>query len=217
MYIQRTLPSIPVFRMAYQCIKLWAIQKGIYASRFGYLSGIHITIMLACIYKRVAHDAGSVSVTDLVTSFFHHYANFDWATDMVYDAFFHKNKPRYHRSAREPMVILGYHTPNSNIAHTATIPGLRTLIMEFKTAEQQLQAPGMTWERFFGSFNASLVNRSLVPEISKFLTTHHSFAKIDIQFWGRTLAKGKGLVGWVESRCLVLVVGQYHDGFFSCH
>jgi hypothetical protein len=91
--------------------------------------------MLSWAAKSLAHDSGSVTTADLVTSFFHHFARFDWAGDMMYDAFFHKQKPRYHRSMREPMVILGFHAPNSNIAHTSTLPGLQTLTNEMKAAD----------------------------------------------------------------------------------
>jgi uncharacterized protein (UPF0248 family) len=162
--------------------------------------------MLSWAAKSLAHDAGSVTTADLVTSFFHHFARFDWAGDMMYDAFFHKQKPRYHRSMREPMVILGFHAPNSNIAHTSTLPGLQTLTNEMKAADEALSDPSMTWEKFFGGLDASYRALSANNGAIDFLNSHSSYVKIDIQFWGRTLAKGKGLVGWVESRCLSLVV-----------
>ena len=208
LYIQRTLPSFPVFRLAYRCIKLWATQRGIYSSKFGYFGGVHITLMLSWVCKRTAHDSGSVSAADLVTSFFHHYAHFDWANDMVYDAFFHKKKPRYHRSSREPMVVLGFHAPNSNVAHTATVPGVQMLGKEFRSADERLAEPGMTWETFFGALISPRSDLGLSPGAADFLGAHGNFVKVDIQFWGRTLAKGKGLVGWVESRCISLVVGK---------
>ncbi|KAF1839782.1 hypothetical protein BDW02DRAFT_10529 [Decorospora gaudefroyi] len=211
LYIRRTLPSLPAFRLAYRCIKLWALKRGLYSSKFGYLGGVHITLMLSWIAKRLAHDHGSTNATDLVISFFHHYAHFDWANEMVYDAFFHKKKPRYHRSAREPMVVLGFHAPNSNVAHTATVPGLQMLTKEFKAADEQLSEPGMSWKTFFGTISASSSDTKLPPGAAVFLDTHSSFVKVDINFWGRTLAKGKGLVGWVESRCISLVV-DIHQG-----
>lgn len=198
------------FRLAYRCIKLWAVQRGLYSSRFGYLSGVHITLMLSWVYKRIAYESSFVSVPDLVQSFFHHYAYYAWADRMVYDAFFHVKKPRYHRSAREPMVVLGFHTPNSNIAHTSTVPGLKTLVKEFKAADASLSTPGMTWSQFFGAADVTTLNpTTLAAGPKNFLEAHTSYVKIDIQFWGRTLVKGKSLVGWVESRCLLLVVGSY--------
>lgn len=204
LYIQRTLPSLPAFRLAYRCIKLWAVQRGLYSAKFGYLGGVHITLMLSWVAKCVAHDFGSVTAADLVTSFFHHFAWYDWAGNMMYDAFFHKQKPRYHRSAREPMVILGFHAPNSNIAHTSTLPGLNSLISEMKAADEILSDAKCTWEKFYGGLTSS--GMAMSHGAGEFLVAHNSYVKIDIQFWGRTLAKGKSLVGWVESRCLSLVV-----------
>ncbi|USP73355.1 uncharacterized protein yc1106_00629 [Curvularia clavata] len=206
LYMQRTLLSKSSFRQAYRCIKLWAVQRGLYSARFGYFGGVHITLMLSWVCKRLAHDVGSVTAADLVTSFFQHYSYFDWANEMVYDAFFHKKKPRYHRSAREPMVVLGFHAPNSNIAHTATVPGLQVLIKELKAADAKLSEPGMTWDEFFGASSSPISEQSLSSGAMEFLKTYNDFVKIDIQFWGRTLAKGKSLVGWVESRCISLVV-----------
>ena len=210
LYIQRTLPSLSAFRLAYRCIKLWAVERGIYSSRFGYLSGIHITLMLSWVCKRIAHDSGSVSPVDLVASFFHYYANIDWANEMVYDAFFHKKKPRYHRSAREPMVVLGFHAPNSNVAHTSTVPGMQTLIKEFRIADERLSDASMTWTTFFQSSNVSLTPSSASNGAVDFLRSYSSYIKVDIQFWGRTLAKGKvSLDGWSRGACYLSLVSTY--------
>ncbi|KAI8939428.1 hypothetical protein NX059_003208 [Plenodomus lindquistii] len=208
LYIQRTVPSLSTFRSAYQCIKLWAVQRGLYSSKFGYLSGTHLTLMLTWICKRLAYDAASIGVADIIVSFFNHYANFDWANELLFDAFFHKNRPRYHRSAREPMVILGYHGPNSNVAHTSTVPSLQILVKELKAASEVLSSSDVTWEKFLGWSSAPTDSTAshLGPGPANFLTTHHSFVRINIQYWGRTLAKGKSLVGWIESRCLSLVI-----------
>jgi poly(A) polymerase Pap1 len=208
LYTLRTLPSLPTFRLAYRCIKLWAIQHGVYSTKFGFLGGVHITLMLSAIYKRIANGFGAVSAGDLITSFFHHYAHFEWANEMVYDSFFHKNVPRYHRSAREPMVVLGFHTPNSNIAHTSTVPGVQVLVKEFSTADARLSDPAVTWETFFRPLGGAASTCELTAGAASFLDTHESYAKIDINYWGRSLAKGKSLVGWLESRALSLVIGE---------
>lgn len=210
-YIKRTTPDFATFALAYRVIKLWAMQHGIYSAKFGYLGGVHITLMLSWVYKRITHDVPindvhTVSASDLVATFFHHYANFNWADDMVYDAFFHKQKPRYHRTAREPMVVLGFHSPNSNIAHTSTLPGLSVLVKELKSASARLSDASITWEDFFSPPGIHRLTYLGFGE-TQFLQTYKSYVSIDIQFWGRTLAKGKSLVGWVESRCLSLVVG----------
>lgn len=212
-YVKRTTPDLATFDLAYRAIKLWAMQRGVYSSKFGYLGGVHITLMLSWVYKRIAHevsvnDTPTVSASDLVATFFQHYANFNWAGDMVYDAFYHKQKPRYHRTSREPMVVLGFHSPNSNVAHTSTLPGLSVLTKELKAASARLSDVSMTWEKFFDQSGSQSFNGLGFGE-SHFLQSYQSYVTIDIQFWGRTLAKGKSLVGWVESRCLSLVVGTY--------
>ena len=206
LYLQRTIPSRSLFRQAYRLIKLWGVQRGLYAAKFGYLGGMHITLMLSWVCKSLAHDVGSVNVADIVVSFFQHYANFDWSNDMVYDAFFHKKKPRYNRSTREPMVILSFHAPNSNFAQKSTVPGLQMLIKEFKAADMKLSEPGMTWQKFFNTSSDLALKPCLPSGVVEFLNAYSDFVKIDIQFWGRMLAKGKGLVGWVESRCISIVV-----------
>jgi len=107
------------------------------------------------------------------------------------------------------MVVLGYHAPNSNIAHTSTVPGLRVLVREARAADERLSKSGMTWEKFLGRPEETSHISNSSTGANDFLRAHDSYVKIDIQFWGRTLAKGKSLVGWVESRCLTLVVGEY--------
>ncbi|KAJ4990699.1 DUF455 domain-containing protein (endonuclease/exonuclease/phosphatase) [Stagonosporopsis vannaccii] len=210
LYIKRTVPDLTTFGLAYRAIKLWANQRGVYSSKFGYLGGVHITLMLSWIHKRVAHekvwtDSRPIQASDLVATFFRYYATFNWAEDMVFDAFFHKQKPRYHRTAREPMVVLGFHSPNSNIAHTSTSPALSILRTEFEAANLRLLDPGMTWAEFFEP-SSMQAPPGIGLGAAEFLQTYKSYVSIDIQFWGRTLAKGKSLVGWVESRCLSLVV-----------
>ena len=214
LYIKRTTPDLATFGLAYRAIKLWATKRGIYSAKFGFLGGVHITLMLSWVYKRVSYDVktrGShpVSTSDLVATFFHYYANFDWADDVVYDAFFHKQKPRYHRNAREPMVVLGFHSPNFNVAHTSTLPGLLVLMKELKAANSRLLEPAMTWLDFFEPSDAhSFIGQGLGE--TQFLHAYKSYVSIDIQLWGRTLTKGRSLVGWVESRCLSLVIGKFY-------
>lgn len=191
------------FRLAYHLIKQWTVERGIYSAKFGYFGGIHLTLMLSWVCKRLAHDCGLVSAGDLILSFFQYYANFDWQNDMVYDAFFHKKKPRYQRSAREAMVILGFHAPNSNIAHTATVPGMQVLVNELRQADARLTSQDMTWDAFLDADGAGSK-----LAVANFLSSFDSYVKIDIQYWGRTLSRGKGLVGWIESRCINLIVGR---------
>jgi poly(A) polymerase Pap1/uncharacterized protein (UPF0248 family)/endonuclease/exonuclease/phosphatase family metal-dependent hydrolase len=199
-YIRHSIPFMAPFRLAYHFIKLWAMKRGLYSAKFGYLGGIHITLMLSWICKRLTHNVGSISAGDIIVSFFHHYANFNWKKNMLFDTFFHKKIPRYQRSVREPMVILGFHAPNSNIAHTATAAGVQVLVHELQRADARLSQPHMSWDSFFDEPD------SADGGAKEFLAAYDSYVRIDIQYWGRSLHKGRGLVGWVESRCINLVV-----------
>ena len=151
--------------------------------------------------------AGAASAADLVVNFFHHYANFNWEEDIFFDPFFHKKGVRYQRSVREPMVILGFHVPNSSVASTATAPGLETLVREFRMADEKLLSKGMNWNDFFGQSGGD-VGSGLTSGAAEFLRSYENYVKIDLQYWGRVLHKGTSLLGWLESRCLGLVVGE---------
>ncbi|RYP28413.1 hypothetical protein DL767_007221 [Monosporascus sp. MG133] len=204
-YIRRTIPDYAAFKVAYQLIKCWAKQRGIYAAKFGYLGGIHISILLSRVCKLLSYDGKSVSVHTILTTFFDHYAGFDWKSHMAFDPFFHK-RLRYVRTSREPMVILGYHAPNLNTAHTASPPSVRTISEELKRASALLSQEGMTWCGFIGS--DGLTERAPEAGAAEFLNAYKTYVRIDVQFWGVSLAKGSGFVGWLESRCVMLLVGR---------
>ncbi|KAI8624294.1 DUF455 domain-containing protein [Xylariaceae sp. FL1651] len=194
-YIRRTIPDYTAFRTAHYLIKLWAKQQGIYSAKFGLLGGIQISVLLSRVCKLLSHDGRSVSLPSLLTTFFNHYASFDWSTQLVFDPFFHKQL-RYTRTTREPMAILGFHPPSLNTTNNASRPSVRTITDEFKRADALLSQEGMTWTTFLSA------NRG--P--SDFLATFKTFVKIDVQFWGVSLAKGSSFVGWLESRCVMLLV-----------
>ncbi|ETS83175.1 hypothetical protein PFICI_05051 [Pestalotiopsis fici W106-1] len=199
-YIRRTVPDFAAFRTAFYLIKTWAKQRGIYAARFGYLGGIHIAVLLSRVCKMLSRDHGSASVPMIILCFFHHYANFDWKKDMVFDPFFH-TRLRYVRTSREAMVILGYHSPSLNVATAASPPSVKTIAEEFQRADRILASPGISWPEFMG---IARVPAESGP--STFLQAYKSYVKIDVQFWGVSLAKGSRFVGWLESKCVMLLV-----------
>lgn len=200
-YLRRTIPDLAAFRIAYHLIKTWAKQRGIYAGKFGYLNGIQISVMLSRVCKLLSRDGASVAVPTILTTFFHHYANFDWGHKMVFDPFFHK-RLRYVRTAREPLAILGFHSPNLNTALAASVPSVRTIAEEFRRADKTLSEEGTTWSAFLGKHGSG-------AEAGEFLQAYKSYVKIDVQFWGVSLAKGSQFVGWLESRCVMLLVGKF--------
>jgi poly(A) polymerase Pap1/2'-5' RNA ligase len=210
-YVRRTVPDLAAFRAAFYLVKTWARQRGIYAARFGYLGGIHIAVLLARVCKLLSRDRGpsaASSVPAILVSFFHHYANFDWKRDMVFDPFFHNARLRYVRTSREAMVILGYHSPSLNVATAASLPSVKTIAEEFQRADRILSTPGVSWSDFTGSSAAPAGDDNSSSGVDTFLRAYKSYVKIDVQFWGVSLAKGSRFVGWLESRCVMLLVGK---------
>ncbi|KAI1298958.1 hypothetical protein F5Y03DRAFT_366950 [Xylaria venustula] len=194
-YIRRTIPDYAAFRTAYYLIRHWAKQRGIYSAKFGLLSGIQISVILSRVCKLLSHEGMPVPLPSILTTFFHHYANFDWGTQIAFDPFFHKQL-RYVRTAREPMAILGFYPPSLNTALNASLPSVWTISNEFKRASTLLSQECTTWTTFLSGTQGFV----------EFLASFKTFIKIDVQFWGVSLTKGSGFVGWLESRCVMLLV-----------
>jgi poly(A) polymerase Pap1/uncharacterized protein (UPF0248 family) len=194
-YLRRSLPDIAVFRVAHRFIKTWAKSRGIYSARFGFLSGIQISILLARVCKLVARESGPRSVEDILVTFFSHYASFDWATKMAFDPFFHKQRLQYTRTPREPLSILGYFPPALNTALAASVSSVRTLSAEFLRAIESLYSAS-SWTSFLSSPTAT----------ADFLAAHRTYIKLDVQYWGLSHTKGAQFLGWLESRCVLLLV-----------
>ncbi len=211
------------FRTAHRAIKTWARSRGLYAVRFGYLGGIQIAVLLARVMKLMQRDAEEAAavpprytVADILVSFFHHYAGFDWATRIAFDPFFHSQKAPYAPTSREPLVILGYHRPQLNTTAAASLPSVRALAGEFRRASDLLRhhADSLDWTAFLsgggsisgGSHLPSLVTPGLAPGPAEFVRAYRTYIKLDLQYWGLSLARGTAFVGWLESRCVLLLV-----------
>ena len=210
-YLKRTIPDLATFRIAHRFIRAWATQRGIYSSKFGYLGGIHITLMLSRVCKLLFRDAGAVTAADIICTFFHHYANFDWEAQMVFDPFFYKKQPRQHQPAREPLVILGLHAPRVNVAHTASFPSARTVIEELKRADRLTSGANTAWSEIIGNSGTEWAASGRPGAANEFLGSYNSYIKINVQYWGVSLIKGIALVGWLESRCVPLLVGMFSE------
>lgn len=193
-YLLRTLPNLKVFRLAHRFIKLWAKTSGISSSRFGYLGGFHITLLLARVCKLADTDPKELTAAGIVRLFFDYYAQFDWSGEIVSDPGFSVSS-RYQRFAREAMVLASIHTPVINVAQTATRHSVKALAREFKVANEALKN---------GQWDLSSMARQ-----DGFLNEYQSFIKMDVQYWGTSASKGKALAGWVESRAPLLLVGKF--------
>ncbi|OJD25404.1 hypothetical protein ACJ73_03229 [Blastomyces percursus] len=202
-YLQRTIPNPATFRLLHRIIKAWAKNRGIYSSKFGYLGGIHITMMLSRVMKLLP-PVPATSAADILCTFFNHYGNFNWKEDVIYDPSFHKKPPRYYRTPQEGMVILTLHTPIMNIARSASIPSTSTIVGEMKRADNLISEGNTNWAELVGIVPET-AKSSLSVSADEFLRSCNSYIKLNVQYWGLSLAKGSSLVGWLESKCLVLL------------
>ncbi|KAB5540443.1 2'-5' RNA ligase superfamily-domain-containing protein [Coniochaeta sp. 2T2.1] len=211
-YLRRSIPDMAKFRVAYRFIKTWAKSRGIFSSRFGYLGGIQLSVLLARVHKLLAREnPSSVSVPQILATFFGHYGTFDWSTHLVFDPFFHKTKLNYTRTSREPLAILGYFPPQLNTSTAASLPSVRSMQEEFDRAVGMLDTKGQTWMGFLCTGGQAAVQRVPAPELwttgaKDFLGGFRSYVKIDCQYWGLSLARGAQFVGWLESRFVGVLV-----------
>lgn len=200
-YLLRSIPDLAKFRVAFLLVKAWATSRGLYGARFGLLGGIHITVLLVPICKQLATLPRAVSTTNILTTFFAHYAAFDWDTQVVLDPFFHKEL-RYHRTSREPFCLLGWHAPALNTAMTASTPTVKSIAAEISKTNSLLSQPGATWDTILGSVGTASSG------VYDFLQSFKSYVKIDARFWGSSPTRGRKFLGWLESRCVAVLVGK---------
>jgi uncharacterized protein (UPF0248 family)/2'-5' RNA ligase len=206
-YLRRSIPDMAKFRVAYRFVKTWAKARGIYSARFGYLGGMQISILLARVHKLLAQENPAVSVPDILTTFFHHYAEFDWKRNLVFDPFFHRQRLNYTRSSREPLAILGYFPPALNTSQAASVPSVRTVAEEFKRAVRLLDSGEVaSWTEFLCGGPEPDAKALSGAGASDFLGMYKSYVKIDLQYWGLSLARGAQFIGWLESRFVNVLV-----------
>lgn len=201
-YLLRSVPDMAQYRIAHLMIKAWAEARGIYSSKFGFLGGIHISALLVPVCKQLAAESPLSTTSDIITTFFRHYADFDWKTQTVFDPFFHKTL-RYHRTFREPLCLLGWHAPSLNTALNASIPTVKTIAAEFSRANMLLSQEAPTWRNFFSPKVVRGLQTSVSQGAAEFLRAFRTYIKIDAHFWGSSFEKGNRFIGWLESRCVM--------------
>ena len=207
-YLLQTIPDLEVFRLAHRFLRHWGLNRGVYASRFGYLGGIHITLLLARICKLLVRDTDYVSASDVVRMFFHSYAEFDWTSEVVFDPSFHSPQPQYQRSAKEPLVILSLHNPITNIAQRASMNTAKTLSEELRHTVHLLADSDITWSKVAGVTADVEGQDNLRPGVADFINNYKSYIKINVQYWGSSSATRDRLLGWLESRCVLFLAGK---------
>lgn len=206
-YLRRSIPDMTKYRVAHLFIKAWAQSRGLYAAKYGMLGGIHISSMLVPICKALANEPEAVSTADIVTTFFQHYAKFNWETGIVFDPFYHLDL-KYHRTFREPLCLLGWHGPSLNAASTASISTVNALASELARAATLLDQENMTWSKFLGLGLSGTPSGLIEQGATDFLASYRTYIRINARYWGSSQQKGRKYIGWLESRCISILVGK---------
>ncbi|KAF1812849.1 hypothetical protein P152DRAFT_368296, partial [Eremomyces bilateralis CBS 781.70] len=208
LYLKRTIPDMAKFRLAVLFLKAWARGRGIYSTRFGYLGGVHITLMLSSIYKSLLHQRGhDLSIPGLIGTFFTYYSQFDWNKYMVCDPHMPYDG-RYFRSAQEPMVILTMHAPKKNVAKSATVPTVRAIVFELSRAAHAVRAytDPLKWFNYCTTSSELRGPDSRATGASEFLRNSRTLLQINVHYWGGSVVKGGQFLGWLESKLLTISV-----------
>ena len=204
-YLLQTIPNLKLFRLTYRLLKLWATRRGIFSARFGYLGGIHLVFLLSHVFKNIAADqAMNLTACEVLKVFFECYSRFKYEEETVCDPDF-ASPSQYRRTAsREPLVITTINSPMVNVASTASQHSLQTLRDQILLANRKLDQ-NSSWDEVTGRADGEAER--------EFLNAFGNFIKIDLRYWGRNTARGRSLVGWIESRCVYLLVGRL---IFQC-
>lgn len=207
-YLKRSIPDMAKYRLAHLLIKAWAKSRGLYSAKFGLLGGINISTMLVPICKHLAHHWANVTTADILTTFYHHYANFEWKKDIVVDHLFH-GSIKYHRTQRESMCLLGWHAPSLNTALNASVSTVDSISKELARARDLLLQDGVSWDVFLRRTEPLSLLELTACTAAHFLQSYKTYVKIDARYWGSSPSNGRRFVGWLESRCVMILVGEF--------
>lgn len=136
---------------------------------------------------------------EILKLFFENYAGFNYEEDTVSDPDFSSSSEYRRTASREPFAISTIHSPMINVAHTASKHTLKTLRDEILLANQKLDR-NCGWDAVTGRADGEAER--------DFLNAFGNFVKIDLRYWGKNIQRGRSLVGWIESRCVMLLVGK---------
>lgn len=207
LFLLRSIPNAQAYRTAHRFLALYLRNRGLYAAKFGYLGGIHLSLMLSHVVKALTLSQKSItsSPASLVRTFFQYYAEFDWGNRIVdnSEVAWHRT---YVRSSREAVVILALHRPTAreNVAESCTRLSARVIKEEFRHAKEILERAGeQGWKWCL---------RGKEEVVGEFLSSRGGFVRVKVDVWGIEDKKGgweraREVVGGIESRFTALMVG----------
>lgn len=181
------------FQDANRALKLYLKQQGLLGARFGFLGGFHLTILLTHIALTFPPNA---KAEHLVRQFFKTYGTWNWEADMVSPI--PERVLTYKRmQQKEPMVILSIEKPVTNLTFNASRNSVEVLSRAFRLANEMLNG-GKGWAEVCGS------GPNTKEPLELFLESHTTFIKIDVGYWGGSCLRGREVLGWLESKIVVV-------------
>jgi poly(A) polymerase Pap1 len=182
-----------VFQAANRALKLYLKQQGLQGARFGFLGGFHLTLLLTRIALILPPNA---KAEHLVHQFFKTYGSWDWEADMVSPI--PEREFAYKRvQQKEPMVILSIEKPIANLTFNASRNSVEVLSRAFRLADEMLDA-GKGWAEVCGS------GPNTKEPLEMFLESYKMFIRIDVGYWGGSCVRGREVLGWLESKIVVV-------------
>jgi uncharacterized protein (UPF0248 family)/2'-5' RNA ligase/endonuclease/exonuclease/phosphatase family metal-dependent hydrolase len=214
LYLQRTMPDKSTFCITHRFLSLFLRRQGLYSARFGYLGGIHLTLLLNRVMKLMkAKSDASFTPSTTIRTFFQYYAKFDWAHEAVEDPIFHPQMSKSFSKRvglREPVIIRALHLPTarSNVAASCTRLTAKTIATMFRTAATKLASSAASksesaWKWLIRSSEASVSDfLNLNLELTNKVNDPGCFVRVRIEAWDlEKLAKEgvRDFIGGVES------------------
>lgn len=199
-FLIHTNPYPSSFRASHRYLSLYLRTAGLYSAKFGYLGGIHLSLMLSRVMKLLSPSTNTPSPASIIRAFFDYYANFDFKNEIVSDPSQEGEIKRGDRKETEPVFIRSIHTPTArlNVAGSCTKLSCHLIISSFSQASKQLQA---------GNWDALIQAPSVAA--TKFLNNYGAYIKITLDIWDIDElggAKIRQIVGALESKFVRLLV-----------
>jgi poly(A) polymerase Pap1 len=204
-YLLNTTPHLESYLTAHRFLSLYLKSRGLYSAKFGYLGGIHLSLMLNRVVKLLASkqsNSSQPSSATIVRGFFTYYAAFEWASDIVVDPSLPAPSKPITRSPRDAVFIHAIHVPTArpNVASSCTRLSAQTLTNEFDLAVEKLEEEN-DWKWCF---------RSSTECVSDFMNDFGAFVRITVDAWDLDENPGasnvRDIIGILESRMVRLMI-----------
>lgn len=205
--LRKVIPSLDQFRIAHRSLKLLLVRRGLWGARFGYLGGFHLTLLLTRIALSLPKAA---KAPHLIEAFLRTYAEWDWHKDVVYPIPPEANSNMTYKRvlSKEPMVVLSIQRPLCNLTFHASVNSVQALSRGLRYAQAAVDS-AQPWSNICGLQEEGEEGEKPIA-LGEFTTSHRSFIKMEVHYWGGNDMKGRALIGWLESRIVNLLV-QLHQ------